>query len=418
MRENVLVSEPMSDLQFRMLGPLEVLDGDTAVDIGTPKQRALLGLLLINANRVVTTDRILEELWGDDADGKERTLWVYISKLRSVLEPARGSRGEASVLVTRGHGYTLRVADEALDATTFETAVQDARRLLGSDPAGAADLFGQALGMWRGNPLEDAADWDFAQAEITRLDQLRIAALRDRIEADLRCGRAAELVPELTALRNDDPLNEEFVRQLMLALYHSGRPADALRAYEDYRAHIGDELGIVPSPELALVEEQVLMHELTPLRAASPADTASSIDQTKAGGGDPARNPFKGLRPFAEADASDFYGRSALLAELIRRLGQGEPLLALVGPSGSGKSSVVHAGLNRRCELARWRVRTPGCSHGWCRVSIHSSSSRTRSSVLRPSHRTPWPTSSPNPRSGCFRPRRASSPSTTVGSCC
>ncbi|MEM7286477.1 MAG: BTAD domain-containing putative transcriptional regulator [Actinomycetota bacterium] len=344
MSENVLVSEPVSDLRFRMLGPLEVLDGETIVDLGTPKQRALLGLLLINANRVVTTDRILEELWGEDAEGKERTLWVYISKLRGVLEPDRGSRGEATVLVTRGHGYLLQVPEDALDASSFESEARQARNALDADPAAAASRFRSALDMWRGRPLEDAADWGFAQAEITRLDQLRTAALRDRIEADLRCGRAAELVPELTALRTDDPLNEEFVRQLMLASYHSGRPADALRAYEEYRAHVGEELGIVPSPELALVEEQVLMHELTPLRGAAD-DTTAVESPLPASSAERARNPFKGLRPFTEADAEDFYGRSALLAELIRRLGQGEPLLALVGPSGSGKSSVVHAGL-------------------------------------------------------------------------
>src|SRR5688572_7421596 len=142
-------------MDFRILGPLEVRSGGDLVDLGPPKQRALLALLLLHVDRVVPTDRILEELWGDDAAGKEKALWVHISRLRSALEPERADRGQRSVLVTRDHGYSIRSDPSTVDAVRFEAAVVDARVRVRDDPDGAASLLRDALGSWRGSALQD-----------------------------------------------------------------------------------------------------------------------------------------------------------------------------------------------------------------------------------------------------------------------
>ena len=192
--------------------------------------------------------------------------------------------------------------------------------------------------LWRGSALEGFSDYEFAQIETARLEELRLTVVGDRIEADLRAGRAGELVGELESLCSLHPLREGFVGQVMLAHYHSGRPADALRAYERFRRHVGEELGIEPSPELRRLEEQVLLHDS---RIRTRVSGAGDIDViTRA-----VQNPFKGLRAFYESDNEDFFGRDRLIASIVRRIEDGERLIALVGPSGSGKSSVVRAGL-------------------------------------------------------------------------
>ena len=177
-------------MEFRILGPLEVRAGGEPVDLGPHKQRALLALLLLHVDRVVPTDRILDELWGDDAAGKEKALWVHISRLRSALEPHRTERGESSVLLTRDHGYSIRADPESVDARRFEAAVDEARARLADDPAAAAEILRGALDLWRGPALQDFAYDDFARAEIARLEELRLHALETRIDADLRRGLA------------------------------------------------------------------------------------------------------------------------------------------------------------------------------------------------------------------------------------
>ncbi len=321
-------------MEYRLLGPLEVVDDGVPVDVGSRQQRALLALLLANINRVVSTERLLEELWPDDFEGKEKTLWVYISRLRSALEPDREARGENTVLVTRDHGYSLVTDPSSIDAHRFEVMAEHGRSLLRDDPQAASRELRAALGLWRGEAYEDFAYEQFAQPEITRLEELHVVATVDRLDADLRAGLHREVVGELEALVLSHPLRERPVELLMIALYRSGRQADALRAYRQHVKVVGD-MGIVPSPELQRVEERVLLHDphLQP-----PAQKLVT------GRAEPA-NPFKGLHAFSEADSGMFFGRDRLLATILRRLSEHQRLVALVGASGSGKSSVLHAGL-------------------------------------------------------------------------
>jgi basic membrane lipoprotein Med (substrate-binding protein (PBP1-ABC) superfamily)/DNA-binding SARP family transcriptional activator len=320
-------------MEFRILGPLEVRSDGDPVDLGPPKQRALLALLLLHIDRVVPTERILEELWGDDAPGKENALWVHISRLRSALEPRRVDRGQSSVLVTRDHGYTIRADPSTLDSRLFETTLVEARNTLATDPVAASESLRAALSLWRGAALQDFTYEEFARTEITRLEELRLEAIEICIEAELRRGQGSELISELTTLVDQHPLRERPVTQLMRALYRAGRQAEALRACERYRLRIREELGLEPSPEIRRLEEQILLHDqrLAPLRATTESPVVTS--------------PFKGLHAFQEADAPDFFGRDRLVAEVITRLGAGARLVALVGPSGSGKSSVARAGV-------------------------------------------------------------------------
>lgn len=322
-------------MEFRILGPLEVVVGDRPVDVGPPQQRALLALLLINVNRVLSTDRILDELWGVEARGKENTLWVYISRLRTVLEPDRVGRGRSSTLLTRDHGYVLAVDVGAVDAAVFEARVAEGRALLKDDPGAASEVLGAALRLWRGSALEDFAYEQFAQTEIARLDEGRLSAVEDRIDADLCLGRSGGLIGELEAFCRDHPLRERSVRQLMLALYRAGRHAESLRAFQRFRRHLAEELGVEPSPALRRLEEQVLLHDpRLEIRRGERVATTGRV-----------ANPFRGLRAFGERDAAVFFGRERLVADALRRIRDGMRLVALIGPSGSGKSSVLKAGI-------------------------------------------------------------------------
>ncbi len=175
-------------MEYRILGPTEVLKDGVAIDIGPRQQRALLALLLLNVNRVVSTDRILEEFWPDDLEGKEKTLWVYISRLRSALEPDREAHSRNTVLVTRDHGYSLCADADDIDVHRFERGVERGRSLMAVNPSTAGAVLREALAMWRGAPLEDFTYEEFAQPEIARLEELRLIAIEDRIDADLRVG--------------------------------------------------------------------------------------------------------------------------------------------------------------------------------------------------------------------------------------
>jgi basic membrane lipoprotein Med (substrate-binding protein (PBP1-ABC) superfamily)/DNA-binding SARP family transcriptional activator len=338
-------------MEYRVLGPTEVLDAGVLVDIGSRQQRALLVLLLLNVNRVVSTERILEEIWPDHLDGKEKTLWVYISRLRSALEPDREARSRNTVLVTRDHGYSLRADVDNIDIHRFESAVEHSRSLATDDPAAASEGLRKALGMWRGDPLEDFTYDEFAQSEIARLTELRLIATEDRIDADLRMGRHREVIGEIEGLVRDNLLRERPVELAMTALYRSGRQAEALRTFQVHRRTIGEELGIEPTPELCRVEEQVLLHDprlALPDRETSPAATRQIT------------NPFKGLHAFSESDVGTFFGQDRLITNIVRRLSEGTRLLALVGASGSGKSSLLRAGM-----IPAVRKGAVGDSDGW-----------------------------------------------------
>ncbi|MFW2380392.1 MAG: BTAD domain-containing putative transcriptional regulator, partial [Acidimicrobiales bacterium] len=249
-------------LQYRLLGPLEVSRGDDVLDLGVLKQRALLALLLINANEVVSTDRIIDELWGDGAGrDRQKALWPVVSRLRATLEPDREKRSEGSILLSRPPGYVLSVDPEEIDATRFESLAQEGRWLLETDPAAASIALSAALALWRGHALEEFMYEAFAEAEVTRLEEMRVAALEDRIDADLRTGRARELIGELESLVRQHPTRERMTGHLMLALHLSGRQADSLRAFGVYRSHLGDELGLEPAAEISRLEERILLDD-------------------------------------------------------------------------------------------------------------------------------------------------------------
>ena len=264
-------------LEFRILGSLEFERGGIPVDLGSFKQKSLLALMLVNSNQIVSTDRILDELWGEAAgSGKQNALWVHVSNLRSALEPERPARSEGTILLTRSPGYLLTVESTQLDSARFEALVAEARALLSSDPAAAALVFAEALALWRGRALEEFTYESFAQAEINRLESLRLDAVEGRIEADLARGLSRQLVGELQGLVREHPLRERFTALLMTALYRSQRQAEALRAYSQLRARLGTELGIEPSEPLRDLEEQIVLGDprLEPVKMAGAAGGA------------------------------------------------------------------------------------------------------------------------------------------------
>jgi YVTN family beta-propeller protein len=254
-------------LAFRILGPLEVVDQERPVRLGGPKQRALLAILLLRRGEVVSSDRLIDQLWGERPPATAaKTLQGYVSHLRKAI-------GD-EVLLTRGGGYLLTTSPDQVDADRFEAIVADARRALAAgDAADARKLLDEALGLWRGEPLADLAYEPFAQGEIARLEEARLAALEDRIDADLALGHHRNLVAELEALVTSHPNRDRLRGELMLALYRSGRQTDALDVYRRRRLALDDELGLEPGPELRALEQRILAHDPTlgPPARTSPA---------------------------------------------------------------------------------------------------------------------------------------------------
>src|SRR5580765_212857 len=237
-------------MRYRVLGPLEVRDGETLLPLAGAKQRALLALLLVHANRVISRDRLIEELWGDRPPPTAVTsLQVYVSRLRKLLPDGK--------LLTRAPGYLLEVERDELDLHDFERLLTEGRHSLAEGDAERAVIaLHQALALWRGPALAEFAFEPFAQAEITRLEELRLAAVEERIDADLAVGTHSELIAELQTLIGENPYRERLRRQLIVALYRSGRQAEALDAYRRARRAL-DELGIEPSAELTGLERAV-----------------------------------------------------------------------------------------------------------------------------------------------------------------
>ncbi len=235
---------------FRILGPLEVEGEAGPVAIGGQRQKALLAVLLLEAGRVVATDRLVDQVWGEGAPRTATTsLQNAISRLRRELGP--------DVLVTQAPGYLLRITPEQVDANRFEAQLRAARR---AAPEARCELLESALALWRGPALAEFTFERFAEPEIRRLEELRVVAHEERIEADLELGRHGDVVGELEGLVSEHPLRETFRRQLMLALYRSGRQAEALDVYQDARTRFVDELGIEPGPELKRLQAEILRH--------------------------------------------------------------------------------------------------------------------------------------------------------------
>src|SRR5438093_2245062 len=235
-------------MEFRILGPLEVVDDGRPVELPRRLSRALLAYLLLHPNEPVSSDRLIDELWGANAPKTATaSLQNYVSRLRKALGPQSIELEPA--------GYLLRVDPERFDLTRFERLVEEAQ---GAPAPQRADLLRAALSLWRGGPLEDLAFEEFAQEEIALLAERRLAAIEARIEADLELGRGAELVDELEALIAEHPLRERLRAQLMLALYRAGRQGDALAAYREARLALDVELGLEPSEELRVLERKIL----------------------------------------------------------------------------------------------------------------------------------------------------------------
>ncbi len=239
-------------MEFAVLGPVAVARDGRELPLGGPKQRGLLAILLLHANEVVSRDRLIDGLWGERPPPTAgHTLDNYVSRLRKVLGDARLSR--------RPPGYVLHVESDELDLDRFERLFQEGREALARGDAGeAAAALRSALALWRGAALADLLYEPIAATESERLEERRLMALEDRIDADLALGRSAELVPELEALVREHPLRERLRGQLMLALYRSGRQAEALTALQAARHRLAEELGLEPGPQLRELERRIL----------------------------------------------------------------------------------------------------------------------------------------------------------------
>ncbi|HEX6207882.1 MAG TPA: BTAD domain-containing putative transcriptional regulator [Actinomycetota bacterium] len=241
-------------MEFRLLGPLEVSDGERRLPLGGPKQRTVLAHLLVRANEVVTVDRLIDGTWGDEPPGTARnTIQAYVHNLRKALGAER--------IQHRSSGYVLTADASEVDALRFEALVGKAHRAAAADPSGAVEALREALRLWRGPALDDLSEQPALQPEIARLEELRMAALEERIGAELALGDHRALIPELETLIRRHPFREGLWGHLMVALYRGGRQGDALAAYRRAREFLADELGVDPSPELRRLHEQILRQD-------------------------------------------------------------------------------------------------------------------------------------------------------------
>jgi DNA-binding SARP family transcriptional activator len=323
-------------MEFLILGPLEVRAEGRLVPLRGSRQRALLAVLLLHAGEAVSTDRLIDLVWPDaPPDGARKALSVRMSRLRKALEQAGGA---GSAIVTRAPGYAIEVGSEEFDLLRFEDlSAAGARAFDAGDARTASTTLRAGLDLWRGPPLADFAFEPFAQADIPRLEELRIAALENRIEADLELGRHATLIGELEGLVVGHPFRERLHGQLMLALYRCGRQAEALEAYRTARRVLVEGVGIEPGRELRELEQALLRQEAA-LDAPQPSEA----------------------RPGAEpGPASNFVGRERELEELLGALADaraGHGRLALVGGEpGVGKSRLAEE-LARHAEALGVRV--------------------------------------------------------------
>jgi DNA-binding SARP family transcriptional activator len=333
-------------MEFHVLGPLEIVRQGRTLELGMGKQRTLLAVLLLHANEVVSSDRLIDALWGEQAPATApKIVQGYVSRLRKALDeerPNRSGAGDGGILLTRSPGYVLRIEDGQLDADRFEGLLTQARVALAEGAAlQASTLLGEALALWRGPPLSEFAFDAFAQEEIARLEELHLDALEERVEADLALARHREVVSELEALVARHPLRERLRGQLMLALYRCDRQAEALQVYQDTRLALVEGLGLEPSRAIVELEQAILRQDaaldVLPPEGQPPAEAAEA---------DSIRAP----RPKA-----DFVGRERELATLVAALGDalsGTGRLVVVGGEpGIGKSRLAEELVSRAGSL-------------------------------------------------------------------
>jgi DNA-binding SARP family transcriptional activator len=326
-------------VHFGILGPLEARRGGTPVDLGPPKQKAVLAALLISANQVVSLDRLTEMLWGADVPARAHgSIQAYIHNLRKVLEPGRAVRTQAQVLVTQPPGYLVQVDPEALDASAFELLAASGHRLLAqAHPASAKEQLVEALTLWRGPALAEFAFEQFAQPEAARLEQVRTTVNEDLLEAELALGNHVAVIGDITVAVGEHPLRERLWSLLMLALYRSGRQGEALRAFAMARHTLAEELGIDPSPALRKLEAAILAQspELDYTHPESWTSEPVSLNTANAS-----------LPPTMPKEAP-LVGRETQLRRLVTaasyaRLGHGSVVL-ISGEAGIGKTRLAEA---------------------------------------------------------------------------
>jgi DNA-binding SARP family transcriptional activator len=317
-------------MEIRVLGPLGASESGRQIALGGRRQRSVLAGLVAHAGETVSTSRLIDIVWGENPPPTARkSLQTYVSRLRRSL-------GDG-LIVGVADGYALRAGVEQLDVLRFERLVEEGRRVLAEDPARAWQVLTEALGLWRGTLLSDVEVGGDLLPFVERLQETRVAAVEERIDAGLALGYHGQLIGELRAQVEAHPLRERLRGQLVLALYRSGRHAEALACLREWGRTLADELGLEPSSSLRQLEVRILRQDPV-------LDLTPSPDTPEPAAG-PNRNPYKGLRAFGEADSSDFFGRDALVEELVARVDAGVRFLALVGPSGAGKSSIALAGL-------------------------------------------------------------------------
>src|SRR6201996_8535466 len=346
-----------SQLRVGVLGPVRAWLADQELPAGPPRQQAVLGMLAMRANRVVSRDELVDAVWGQQAPASaEGGVHTYVAGLRRVLEPGRSRRGPSQVLASAAGGYVLRLDPGQVDAIVFERGLGAGRRLRGAgDLSGAVAALDGALAEWHGSAFAGVPG-PFAGSERVRLAELRPAAAEERADVRLDLGRHEQAVPELASLVAEHPLRERMRGLLMIALYRCGRQAEALQAFHDTREVLADELGIDPSPELSRIHQQILSLDPTleaPSRGAPPGPvTAAAPPAPPPATGAAASHPVPAQLPL---EAPGFSGRHSELERMLRaivddtvRICAGGAwddtvqIIAISGTAGVGKTALAN----------------------------------------------------------------------------
>ncbi|MDQ4131563.1 MAG: winged helix-turn-helix domain-containing protein, partial [Actinomycetota bacterium] len=299
------------NMQFRVLGPLEVSVGGGPVPLGGPKQRAVLAHLLFRANQVVSVETLIEQVWGEEPPERARNvIQTYVSHLRKALGRDR--------IQSHGPDYRLSLDPSELDATRFEELVRHAKKALPVDPDVAVGTLDDALALWRGPALADFADQSSLLAEAARLEELRLEAQEARVEGLLAAGAQAQAIGELEPLLARHPWRESLWGLLMLALYREGRQAEALNAFQRAREILADELGIDPSPELTRLHGRILKQDPGLDLRGEPLRGYRLLEKIDDG---PAGVVFRAIQPHVERDVAVkiFHEGTAADPEFVRR---------------------------------------------------------------------------------------------------